>query len=275
MGLTGGLVIAAAASLSLNASYVVQHSALSATAPVTLRQPLISLRGLLGSRRWVAGAALSYGGLALNVAAMSLAPLWLVQAMIAAGLVLVSVAWARMSGRALTRQEQAAVALLGVGLLVLALTGQGGRPGIHPTPITLAGFLVVSAALAGAAVRSRQQPRLGLASGMLYGGTTVALAAIPGALTAGAVGILAVAVLVGGAITAAGFFAFQRALQTGGAAAVVTQMTAGMNAVAIAGGLGLGSGLATSWLARSVQLGGLTALCAAAVLGAGGLTRRR
>lgn len=275
MGLLIGLAVAAAASLSLNASYVVQHGALATAAPVSLATPVASLRGLLRSRRWLAGAGLAYGGIALNLVAMSLAPLWLVQTTIAAGLVVVCVGWARISGRPLTGAERLAVALVGAGLLVLALAGTGGRPGVQPTALALAGFMATSALLAVAVVRPSPRGRLGLAAGVLYGATTVAMAALPAALAGGRLAVVAVAVLVGGAVTVAGFFAFQRGLQAGASTPVVTQMTAGMNAVAITGGLLLGSGLAAGWPARAAQLGGLSALCVAAILGASGLTARR
>lgn len=267
--------MAAAASLSLNASYVVQHGALAGTVPVRMATPLASLRGLLGSRRWLAGAALAYGGIALNLLAMSLAPLWLVQTTIAAGLVVVCAGWAHLSGRALSGREQLAIGLVAAGIAVLALVGAHGQPGVQPAAPALAGFLIATAALAFAVVRRSSGARLGLAAGLLYGATTVAMATLPTALAGGRLALLSIVVLAGGTVTVAGFFAFQRGLQAGSAAPVVTQMTAGMNGVAITGGLLLGDGLAGGWPARAAQLTGLTALCVAAVLGAGGLTSRR
>lgn len=75
MSLLAGAGVATAAGLALNASYVVQHGALARAAPVRVAAPVASLRGLLSSRRWLAGAALAYGGLGLNAGAMTLAPL--------------------------------------------------------------------------------------------------------------------------------------------------------------------------------------------------------
>jgi len=275
MGLLAGLSVATAASLALNASYVVQHGALANAAPVRLAAPIASVRGLLRSRRWVAGAVLAYGGIALNLVAMSLAPLWLVQTTIAAGLVVVCAAWAHISQRPLTGRERVAVGLVGAGLLVLALAGAGGRPGVHPTALALAGCIATAAVLALAVVRRRGREQLGLAAGLLYGATTVALASLPAAVAGGQIALVLVAILAGGSVTVAGFFAFQRGLQSGEAAPVVTQMTAGMNAATITGGLLLGSGLAADWLPRAGQLAGLAALCVAGALAAGGLTARR
>jgi len=275
MGLVVGMSLAAVASLSLNASYVVQHEALSRTPPVRLTAPFASLAGLLRSRRWLAGALLAYGGIALNLVAMSMAPLWLVQTMIAAGLVVVCAVWARLSRRRLTGRERVAIGLVGAGLAGLAVAGAGGRPGVHPGALTLAAFIATSGALALACVRGAAIARLGLAAGVLYGATTVALASLPAALASGRLGVVAVAVIGGGLVTAAGFFAFQKGLQAGDAAPVITQMTAAMNAVAITGGLLLGSGLAAGWPARVAQLAGLVALCLAAALAAGGLMTRR
>ncbi|MEA2144354.1 MAG: hypothetical protein QOI64_2784, partial [Solirubrobacteraceae bacterium] len=97
MSLSTGIVAASAAALLVNSSYLVQHAALATTPAIRVSQPLATVRGLLASRAWVAGALLGYSGLALNTLALGLAPLSLVQSIIAAGLVVVALgaAWAR------------------------------------------------------------------------------------------------------------------------------------------------------------------------------------
>ena len=233
-----------------------------------LAAPVASVRALLRSRRWVVGALLAYGGIALNATAMALVPLWLTQSMIAATLVAVGLVAARRTGIALTRRDLAAAALLGAGLLVLAASAGSSRNALHPGVLGLLAAVTVTGGGAGALWRVGGSSRLGLVAGILYGATTIALATFVGAVAQGAAALTLAAVFAGGAVTAAGFFAFQRGLQGNAATPTITQMTAAMNAVAIAGGLVLGGGAA-----RLAQAAGLAGLCAAGWLTARGAHR--
>ena len=239
MNMSAGIVAASAAALALNTSYLVQHAALSTAPVIHISQPLITLRALLASRTWVTGALLGYSGLALNILALGLAPLSLVQSIVAAGLVVVALgaAWAR-------RRRPGTRELVAVGLVVVALAalgiGAGARPAGAPPAAVLLAFEVIAALAAWAVARrgyeARARPHaLGLAAGILYGGTNVALAAL--LASGGAPLVVAIALLAGAAVTAGGFFAFQSGLQSGPATGVVTLMTAGTNVVAILGGL--------------------------------------
>ncbi|MDX6702850.1 MAG: Magnesium transporter, partial [Baekduia sp.] len=82
---------AVAAAVAINAGYVVQHRGLAVAPRIDPRRPLAALRALLRSRRWLAGAGLGYGGLALELVALTTLPLSAVQATIGAGLVVVAV----------------------------------------------------------------------------------------------------------------------------------------------------------------------------------------
>jgi drug/metabolite transporter (DMT)-like permease len=239
MGMLAGIGAASAAALLLNGSYLVQHSALSSAPVIRISRPLATVRALLRSRRWVIGALLGYCGLAMNTLALGLAPLSLVQSIVAAGLVVVALgaAWAR-------RRRPGARELVAIGLVVVALAalgiGAGARRADAPPAATLLVFEAIAALVAWAiAGRGRGERgvahRLGLAAGILYGATNVALAAL--LASGGAAALVSVAVVAGAAVTAGGFFAFQRGLQSGPATGVVTLMTAGTNVVAILGGL--------------------------------------
>ena len=280
MNALGAIAVAGGASVALNVSYVIQHGALGAAPPVRARHPIQTARGLLASRRWVVGAGCGYLGLALNVAAMTLAPLWLVQATLAAGLAAASSVWSRATGQPLGTGQRAALALLAGGVVALGLAGAHGRSGVHASPPALAAFAATLGLVAAAVVgrHATSSPwRLGLAAGLFYGITTVALAALVASVHRGmgAAPTALLAASIGGLSVAGGFLAFQRGLQTGAIAPVVTLMTAGMNAVAMLGGLSIGGGLAASGQSRGLQLAGLVALCAASALAAGGLIRPR
>ena len=239
MGLTAGIVAASAAALLLNASYVVQHAGLSAVPVIRVSQPMATVRSLLASRTWVLGALLGYSGLALNTLALGLAPLSLVQSIVAAGIVVVALgaAWARR--RRPGTRELAAIALVVVALASLGI-GAGAKPAGAPSAAALLGFEALAGLAAWAMARRSYDAavrphRLGLAAGILYGGTNLALAAL--LASGGAAAVVAVALATGALVTAAGFLAFQSGLQSGPATGVVTLMTAGTNVVAILGGL--------------------------------------
>jgi drug/metabolite transporter (DMT)-like permease len=239
MSVPAGIVAAGAAALLLNGSYLVQHAGLATAPVIRASQPLATARSLLASRTWMTGALMGYCGLALNTVALGLAPLSLVQSIVAAGLVVVALgaAWSR-------RQRPGARELVAIGLVVVALAtlgiGAGTKPAGAPSAAALLVFAAAAALAAWAITRrgydARVRPhRLGLAAGVLYGATNVALAAL--LASGGAPGLVAAALVTGAAVTVGGFFAFQRGLQSGPPTGVVTLMTAGTNVVAILGGL--------------------------------------
>jgi hypothetical protein len=276
MSLTAGIVAASGAALLLNASYLVQHAGLATTPVIRASRPLATVRALLRSRAWVTGALLGYSGLALNTVALGLAPLSLVQSIDAAGIVVVALgaAWAR-------RRRPGARELVAIGLVVVALAtlgiGAAAKPPGAPSALTLLAFEALVALAACAAMRrgyeARARPhRLGLAAGILYGGTNVALAAL--LASGGAAGLVAVAVGAGAAVTAGGFFAFQRGLQSGPATGVVTLMTAGTNVAAILGGLlVMGEPLGATPQLAALHAGAFVLVVLAGLLAASELSR--
>jgi hypothetical protein len=258
-----GLGAAAAAALATNAGYLVQQRGLASAPPVSAARPLASVAALLRSPRWLAGAGLGYGGLALQTAALAVVPVSTVQAIIAAGVVVVAAG----AGRVAHARERAAAALTVAALVLLAVAAP---PVHHVTAGAAPGALAGWAALAEVAgLLLALRGRLGLAAGAFYGTTTLALAALVGAPDPAHA---AEAIVIGATSVAGGFFAFQRGLQTGPPVAVVTLMLGATNVVAIAGGLlVMGDPLAAPGLPRALQLGGLALAVVAAGLVAGDL----
>jgi hypothetical protein len=265
MTLLAGLLLAAVASLAVNASYLLQHAGLASAPEVRASQPVRSIAGLLRSPGWRRGAALGYAGLAVECVALALAPLSLVQAIIAAGLVVVAVGTGR--------SDRVPVALVVVGAVALCVGQNAGHvaaPGLPPLLVFLAAIAVLGAAL------TRRRAR-GLAAGLLYGGTTVAIAYLASLAATGTLlgARMVVALVAAAAVTAGGFFLFQRALQDGRPARVVTLMTAGTNAGAIAGAvLVFAEPLGSTPALAALHVAGLIALTAAAALAAGRATGR-
>ena len=236
-----GLGLALAASVALNLGYLLQHGGASGAPPVTVRRPLATVRGLLASPAWLAGLACGLGGWALHVAALSRAPLSLVQAFVAGGLVLCVPLAAGLLGHRVTGGEARGVALMALALAALSI---GLRASPHSTAApagSLAAYLAAVGALAVglAARRSRGAGTLGAAGGALYGAADLAIKALTDVGARHGLGAVAASPWLAAAVlaTAAAFFCFQRALQIGRALPVIAMMTAATNLVSILGGL--------------------------------------
>lgn len=237
-GLAIGLALALGASVALNAGFVLQHAGSAALPAVTVRRPLATLRRLLASPLWLVGLGLGLAGWALHVDALAHAPLSLVQAFVAGGLVL-AVPMATIGlGHRLSAREQGAVVVLAVGLALLCTGVRGDRHAPVPAA-ALAAWLAGAGALAaglGAAASRLGAGVLGAAGGALYGAADLAIKALTHEHGVRAIATspwLAVAALA----TLSAFFCFQRALQVGPAVPVIAMMTAATNLVSILGGL--------------------------------------
>jgi hypothetical protein len=235
-----GLGLAVIASVALNGSYLLQHAGSRGAPAVDLRRPLITFRGLLRSRLWLAGAAAGLLGSVLHVAALAQAPLSLVQAFTAGGLALTVPVAARAFGQRLERSELLAVVVLVAALPLLGLGA--GSAVVQAVPVRALAVAVGVAALAAGAlallrVGRRRGQLLGAAGGVLYGAsdaTTKAVTMTHGGLIA-AVTSLWMAVLI--LLCVAAFACFQRGLQIGPAVPVIALMTGATNGVAILIGL--------------------------------------
>ncbi|MCW2970006.1 MAG: hypothetical protein JWO23_1133, partial [Solirubrobacterales bacterium] len=120
------LVVAFASATLISLAYLREHDAVTGLPELSLRNPVRSLRLLLGSRAWLTGFAMESGGFALYVVALALAPLALVQSVSAGGIGILAVATARLAHRRLTRRESMGAGVSVAGLLFLSLSLIGG-----------------------------------------------------------------------------------------------------------------------------------------------------
>jgi drug/metabolite transporter (DMT)-like permease len=236
-----GIALAVAASVALNGSFVLQHAG-SATAPaITARRPVATLRSLLRSRWWAIGAVFGIAGWTMHVGALARAPVSLVQAFVAGGVVLtIPMAVLGLHHRVVRREATAA--LLMVGALVLLALGQRDT-GRHAafSGAGLAATLVVLGLAAGLAVRvpgARRAAGLGVAGGLLYGAADLSTKALTGVASRHGIGAVVASPWLLAAIVATmgAFFAFQRGLQLGRPVTVIALMTAATNVATIGGG---------------------------------------
>ena len=154
---------------------------------VDVRRPLRSAVGLFRSKWWTLGYVVAAVAYALHVGALALAPLSLVQAVLAGGLVLLGVIAERWFGFQLGRREWTGVVLASVGLAFLTLTA-GGETGGSSSDYSLAAMLAWESALVGIGTLlilahrtqrhdSRKGILLGVAAGLLFTVSHVAVKA--------------------------------------------------------------------------------------------------
>jgi hypothetical protein len=234
-----GLVLALASTAALNWGYLAQHGVAASLPRLELRRPLRSLRLLFANLRWLAGFLAGIGGWMLYVAALALAPLSLVQAVSAGGIGLLALLAARTTGTVLSRSERVAVAVAvaGLALLGLSLTGQHGGA-THARWLALAIWVVASLAVAALAAGPASRllaggAGLGVAAGVLYAAGDVATKAA----VAGGRGFVFVPVVL--VCHGLAFVALQFGFQRGGALATAGVATLLTNALPIAAGLTL------------------------------------
>jgi hypothetical protein len=247
--LAAGLGLALASALALDLGFLLQQHAASRLPALHLSRPLASARSLGGARVWVAGFAIGLGGWALYLAALTRAPLSLVQTVAAAGIVILVALAAVASRRLPPRRERLGAGLAAIGLGALAASlpshvASADRAGISLPLIALSALAAVAAA---ALARGSRAGAVGLAAGAFYGLGDVwskllldGLPSHPGALDVlGRPALYATA-----AAHLAGFLALQRAFQRGGPIAAIVPMTALMNLLPmVAGPLVLGEAL--------------------------------
>jgi hypothetical protein len=236
-----GLALALAASVALNTGFLLQHHGVANAPAVSVLRPLATLASLLRRRLWLAGIALGTAGWAMHIAALTRAPLSLVQAFVAGGLALLAPIAKGWFGHDLKRSESTAVLVMAAALVGLGLGMRAVHHPAHVPGASLALFLGACAVGAGLIAARGPATALALAAGVLYGAADTAIKALT--MVGSRSGLIAAARspwLVAAVLTTVGaFFAFQRALQIGRPVTSIALMTAATYGVSIAAGLGI------------------------------------
>ncbi len=270
-----GIALAVAAALMTNLAWLLKHRGCNLADPVSIRNPLRSARGLAASPWFVAGWGLAALAWLVHVAALSMAPLSLVQAVLAGGAVTLAVMSQRLFGHSVERRQWFALLLGGAGLVLLVFTVpsfEGDHSGF--TTSAMLGFEGGLALIASGLA-------LGHRSELLADHANVLLAAIAGTLLALAgvaikgltgVGDVSAAVLAPWIllVVLAGVgaqYATAAALQRGGAIETVGLIGLIANAAQIVGGvLVFGDPLSTNPLGLALQASAFAMVCASALL---------
>ena len=169
-----GLCLAFVSALIVNWAYTREHAAAASLPPLSPRHPIATARLLLRARRWLMGFGAETGGWILYVLALALAPLALVQAVGAAGIVVLAAVTAR-GPRRLAVRERVGVVVAFAGLVLLGLSLVGQKPDDHApngpaTAIWLGACVGAAVFLASATFRGDRAAPLGLAAGLLFAG---------------------------------------------------------------------------------------------------------
>jgi len=93
-----GIPLALLCALTTNVGFLYKYRGARAAPPVSIRRPLRSAKALFASPLFTIGWAIGAGAWVFHVAAMSVAPLSLVQAVLAGGMVLLAIMAEQMLG---------------------------------------------------------------------------------------------------------------------------------------------------------------------------------
>lgn len=240
-----GLVLAVATALTSIVGFLYKHRGAVESPVVDWRRPLRSSVVLFRSRWYALGVLIAMGGWGLHVGALALAPISLVQATIAGGLVLLTVVADRFFGHHVTRREWIGVALAAAGLAFLAATLDGDADSAHSSydTGTLTAFIaIVGVAGIAVAVLGREGPRagvvLGASAGLLWAASDTSIKALSGQLgdeSAAAIVFSPLAAVILAA-SLAGLLISARSLQIGPAVSVIAVTSIAANALTIAAG---------------------------------------
>jgi hypothetical protein len=241
-----GILLALACALVANVGLLCKYRGAMASPTVELRRPLHSAVALFRSRWWTIGFVVAFAAWTLHVAALSMAPLSLVETTISGGLLLLAWLAERWFGVRVGPREWIGLALCAVGLGLLAVTSAGGggtssRYSVEAMAAFEAGFVAVGIALllSGSAGSPRRSsgPLLGIAAGLLLGVSNVAVKALTATVPGDLLSILSPWTLTALVAGAGAFLALARGLQTGGAIPVITLSSVCANLASVGGGI--------------------------------------
>jgi drug/metabolite transporter (DMT)-like permease len=240
-----GILLSLLCALATNVAFLLKHRGACAAPDVSLRRPIASAVGLFRSKWFTVGMLVALVAWSFHVLALALAPLSLVQAIIAGGLVFLTVLAERWFGFTVGTRQWAGVGLTALGLVLLAVTlpqHGGAHAGyslaamiaFESALLVIGTFLVLSRKLGS---HEHHGVMLGTAAGILFGVSDVAIKALTGAVGGGVTGLISPWLVTCILASVIAFYASARGLQKGEAVPVITLTSAAANVTAISGGI--------------------------------------
>jgi len=241
-----GLLLALATAFTSVVGFLFKHRGAVESPPVSLRRPVRTSLALFRSRAYTLGILIATASWGLHVGALSLAPISLVQSVIAGGLVLLTVTADRLFAHEVTRREWIGVALAALGLAFLAATleGAGRDPHSGYGDSTMALYVGLVAALAvGVAAAARVSAGhagvlFGASAGLFWAASDTSIKGLSDQLgEASALAILTHPLAAVIALASfAGLVVSARSLQLGKAVPVIAVTSVAANVFTIAAG---------------------------------------
>ncbi len=247
MTLLFGILLASACALATNVGFLYKHRGACAAPAVNIRRPVRCAISLYKSPLFALGMVIATGAWIFHVAAMSLAPLSVVQAVLAGGVVTLAVLAERVFGLNVGRRQWLGLGLTAIGLVLLGVS----LPQAHgaDSHFSLAGMISFEAALVGGGMLLIMGPRmgaprehhgfmLGAAAGIMFGVSDISIKAISGLVgSEGIWGLLSPWMLVCLSASVAGFYACAKSLQDGEPVPVIAVTGTAANMAGIVGGI--------------------------------------
>jgi drug/metabolite transporter (DMT)-like permease len=271
-----GLLLALATAFVSLLGFLYKQRGASSIETIHWRHPVRAVEALFSNRWFVLGIAVAMASWGLHVAALSLAPISLVQSVIAGGLVLLTVMAERLFGIEVTRREWIGVALCAAGLAFLAATVGNTADDKHSHYVgsTLASYdaVLVGTSLALMWLAHVRGDATGLAlavaAGLQWGASDVTIKALSDHLGADGFGVLvnplAFVILT---LSIVGMVVSARSLQIGEAVPVIAATSAAANLTTIVSGIVVfGEPLPDGTLAVAARLGAFALVVVAAFL---------
>ncbi len=235
-----GLVLALLTAFGSVAGFLYKFRGAREAPSVELMHPWRSTVELFRSPLYALGIAIALGSWGFHVGALALAPISLVQSVIAGGLVLLTVVADKLFGMEVTRREWVGVGLTAAGLAFLAATLDGDAASAHSSydPGTLAVFLAATGAVGLLlALAPRRPAMLAVSAGLLWATSDTSIKALSSHLDALGLGVLlhplALVILVASLV---GLLISARSLQLGDAVPMIALTSAAANLTTIAAG---------------------------------------
>src|SRR3954464_4024094 len=247
MTLQLGILLALLCAFATNLGFFYKHRGACVADPVEIKHPLHSASSLFHSKWFAIGMAVPIAAWGFHVAALALAPMSVVQSVLAGGVVLLAVMAERLFGFSVGRRQWVGLGCTAVGLILLG----GPLPAAHSahSSFSTAGMIAFEAALLGVGGLLILGPRvgapvehhgvmLGAASGILFGVSDVAIKALTGLMgSGGALALVSPWLLVTILASITAFYASARGLQDGDAVPVIAGTGTAANISGIAGGI--------------------------------------
>ena len=239
-----GLLLALATAFASVVGFLYKHRGAVESPAVELRRPVRTSLALFRSGWYVLGIVIATGSWGLHVGALSLAPISLVQSVIAGGLVLLTVTADRLFAHRVTRREWLGVALAALGLAFLAATLGGTGDSAHSSyelarlwpwvAVLTAGAVVVAVASRGSV---HDGVLLAASAGLFWAASDTSIKALSDHLGNGVAAVLLNPLVAVVALASfAGLLVSARSLQIGKAVPVIAVTSVAANLFTIAAG---------------------------------------